>query len=232
MRTTTPSTQVSDLQFVGATDLSIPSEAAPYAVGGVHVAPGSSVLDCKFTRLMVHAPWPTFSVSGGAGGVEFRRNPILWQNSLGATEATYRIDGAQEFTVVGSDLETYGGEKVSAAVEVTATGVVRLWGMHGRLEGHDGANSSNPDYGSFDFDADAVRESEHTNRLQEKPTKVFFCFCSFAFSVRARTHACTNARDPMPQFASDPPSDPLLHTSFIPLTLTHTSTTNACDTRC
>ena len=45
---------------------------------------------------------------------------------------------------------------MSAAVEVTASGVVRLWGMHGRLEGHDGANSTDPDYGSFDFDATAV----------------------------------------------------------------------------
>ena len=86
---------VSNLQFVGLTDLGAPErprdQSKPYTVGGIHVAAGASVTNCRFVRCMVHAPWPTFTVAptAGDGGLgDFRRNTILWENSLGAMQAT------------------------------------------------------------------------------------------------------------------------------------------------
>ena len=59
---------VSDLQMVGMTELGSPDRVSrpylspAYTVGGMHVGRGSSVTNCKFVRLMVHAPWPTLTV--------------------------------------------------------------------------------------------------------------------------------------------------------------------------
>ena len=78
---------VSDLQFVGLTELGAPQlpTGQPYKVGGIHVAASASVTNSRFVRCMVHAPWPTLSVAVDKQetGV-FRGNTVLWENSLGA----------------------------------------------------------------------------------------------------------------------------------------------------
>ena len=106
--------RVSDLLFVGLTELRLNgggtrNEILPRKIGGVHVARGSSVTNCKFVRLMVHASIPTFTIDlAEDGDGSFAGNTILWENSLGAMQATYAVVGAEEFTALGSDVESYG----------------------------------------------------------------------------------------------------------------------------
>ena len=152
---------MSDLLFVGLVELMSPNrsrnETSPRRVGGVHVARGSSVTNCKFVRLMVHAWWPTFTIDLGQDGEGvFAGNTILWENSLGAMQATYAVVGADEFTAVGSDIESYGACFNEALVQVTSTKTVRLWGVHGRAECHRNNVSRMPDTGLFDIGATAL----------------------------------------------------------------------------
>ena len=75
----------------------------------------------------------------GASG-RFSGNTVLWENSLGAMQSTYRIAGAQEFTAVGSDVESYGACFQEPVVQVRRSGAVRLWGVHGRAMCHSVVN--------------------------------------------------------------------------------------------
>ena len=81
---------------------------------------------------------------------------MLWENSLGAMQATYLVRGAQELTIVGSDIESYGACAEEAVVQVEDAGAVRLWGLHGRAICHDLQNiSSPPDFGVLDIGAES-----------------------------------------------------------------------------
>jgi hypothetical protein len=128
-----------------------------YTHGGIHVGGGASVTNCKFVRLMVHGWWPTFTVAmvSGDGGV-FKGNAILWENSLGAMQATYNIVGAEEFTAVGTDVESYGSGYHNALMTVAGGGVVRAYGVNGRLMEHDHINTTNPTWGAFDIGAGSL----------------------------------------------------------------------------
>ena len=147
--------QVSNLQFIGMTNLGAPElprdQSMQYTVGGIHVAKGASVTDSRFVRVMVHGPWPTLSVAlDNRSGSVFQRNTVLWENSLGAMQATFFVQGATEFTVVGSDIESYGAGNDEAAVLAQNVGDLRLWGMHGRVMA---AAAPATDFGIFDIDA-------------------------------------------------------------------------------
>jgi hypothetical protein len=156
---------VSDLQFVGLTDLGSPDpvprdQSVAYTHGGIHVGNGASVINSKFVRLMVHNYCPTLTVALEPGKGEFRGNTVLWENSLGAMQATYRIAGAAEFTAVGSDIESYGSGFHEALLSVERSGAVRVYGVHGRMITHGPVASldgdGGKDFGAFDLEADSV----------------------------------------------------------------------------
>ena len=157
-----PGSRVTDLQFVGLTQLGSPDpvprdQSVAYTHGGIHVGGDASVTNCKFVRLMVHAQNPTFTVAlkPGDGGV-FKGNAILWENSLGAMQATYNIAGADEFTAVGTDVESYGSGYHNALFTASGGGVFRVYGVHGRLMEHGGVNATNPATGVFDTEVGSL----------------------------------------------------------------------------
>ena len=158
-------TRVSDLQFVGMTDLASPDpvprdQSVSYTHGGIHVGNGAFVINCKFVRLMVHNFCPTLTVDLEPGSGEFRGNTVLWENSLGAMQATYKIVGAAEFTAVGSDIESYGSGFHEALLSVENSGAIRVYGVHGRMITHGPVaplnGDSGKDFGAFDLEADSV----------------------------------------------------------------------------
>jgi hypothetical protein len=157
-----PGSRVQDLQFVGLTQLRSPDpvprdQSVAYTHGGIHVDGGANVTNCKFVRLMVHAYSPTFTVNLAAGdGGAFKGNTILWENSLGAMQATYNIAGADEFTAVGTDVESYGSGYHNALFTASGGGVFRVYGVHGRLMEHGGLNATNPATGVFDTEVDSM----------------------------------------------------------------------------
>lgn len=123
---------VDNLLFVGLGYLAVPHQppaGSAYTVGGLHIGPGSSVTNCKFIRTVVQAPWPTVTVSL-AGTSEkqskFRGNVFLWQNSnCMTTQASFIIDGVDELTIVGNDIEAYHAAIQEAAVVTRRSGPVR-----------------------------------------------------------------------------------------------------------
>ena len=159
----------------GLTDLGSPDpvprdQSVQYTHGGIHVGNGASVLNSKFVRLMVHNYCPTMTVDLDAGSGEFRGNTILWENSLGAMQATYKIAGAAEFTAVGSDIESYGSGFHEALLSVERTGAVRVYGVHGRIMTHGPVAPLNgdggKDFGAFDIEADSVRSQVNLGNLR------------------------------------------------------------------
>ena len=149
----------------GLTDLGSPDpvprdQSVQYTHGGIHVGNGASVINSKFVRLMVHNYCPTMTVDLDAGSGEFRGNTVLWENSLGAMQATYKIAGAAEFTAVGSAIESYGSGFHEALLSVERTGAVRVYGIAGRIMTHGPVAPLNgdggKDYGAFDIEADSV----------------------------------------------------------------------------
>lgn len=134
-----------------------PAVALADTHGGIHVGGGASVVNCKFVRLMVHSYGPTLTVGLAPGdGGAFKNNAILWENSLGAMQATYIIAGAGEFTAVGSDIESYGSGYHNALLTASGGGVFRVYGVHGRLMEHGDVNATNPATGVFDTEVGSL----------------------------------------------------------------------------
>ena len=136
---------VADCSFVGLTELGVPNtpprpswHSTEFKEGGIHAAVGSTVLNNKFIRTMVHAPWPLLTVDTKS----WRGNTLLWSNILGSLQTSYRASDAAEFTLVGADMETYGACWVAPAIVAERVGVTRLFGTHGRLECHPQPNAS------------------------------------------------------------------------------------------
>eukprot|EP01051_Picozoa_sp_SAG22_P003923 SAG22_NODE_200_length_15420_cov_4.424581_11_plen_585_part_00 len=150
-----------DLLFVDLGWLSAPKPPAGtklFTVGGVHFGPGASVVNSRFIRSVVQAPWPTVTADlGGPEPSEFRGNAFLFQNSnCETTQASFLIDGAEELTIVGNDNEAYNAARLESTVQVRRSGDVRLAGLAGVLKCHNAGHPPGPDFGIFDMDADSI----------------------------------------------------------------------------
>ena len=163
VRVTFDGAMASDLLFVRLPEMNAPfisnGEENTTAIigGGINVINGASVTNCRFIQTMVHSPGATVSVKllPREGGT-FASNTFLWQNSLGAMQATYDVTGAQELTIVGSDVESYGAAFWKAVLQTRQCGNVRVYGLHGRVMSH-GSQWLVPDTGLVDSEAEYLQ---------------------------------------------------------------------------
>eukprot|EP00039_Didymoeca_costata_P023100 m.5964 g.5964 ORF g.5964 m.5964 type:complete len:779 (-) comp3453_c0_seq1:107-2443(-) len=156
--------KVSDLLFVSLTTMTAPfvhnNSLYSQVGGGIEAIGNASVTNCRFIRSMVHSPGATLCVNltlvdGHPSPNGWRGNTLLWQNSLGAMQDTFYAHGADELTIVGSDVESYGAAFHKSVVTTRNTNAVRFYGLHGRVDAH-GPDSAAVS-GLFDIDANNIQ---------------------------------------------------------------------------
>eukprot|EP01051_Picozoa_sp_SAG22_P006491 SAG22_NODE_427_length_10603_cov_19.158225_2_plen_897_part_00 len=105
----------------------------------------------RFIRQMVQAPWPLVSINGTH---ETAGNTFLWNNALGGTaQSLFQVRNASDLTVIGGDIEIYGGGTKRSLFFARDVGAVRLANAAGGLSfgGLDGGSN----IGMYDIDASA-----------------------------------------------------------------------------